>query len=216
VRSRIRRGPAERDPEPLQFPAFRREEIALQHYVLTLLVLAALPAAAVQAQAPQVTLETSLGVIVLELDPAKAPVTVANFLEYVKAGFYDGTAFHRVIDGFMIQGGGFTADLAKKDTRAPIQNESENGLSNARGTIAMARTNDPHSATAQFFINTVDNAAGLDHGKTAQRWGYAVFGKVTQGLDVVDKIAKVPTGSKSGMQDVPVTPVLIVKATASP
>jgi cyclophilin family peptidyl-prolyl cis-trans isomerase len=188
----------------------------VKHLFVSLLVLAALPAAAARAQAPQVTLETNQGVIVLELDPAKAPATVANFLEYVKSGFYDGTAFHRVIDGFMIQGGGFTADLAKKDTRAPIQNESENGLSNARGTIAMARTNDPHSATAQFFINTVDNGAGLDHGKTAQLWGYAVFGKVTQGMDVVDKIGKVQTASKSGMQNVPVTPVLIVKATASP
>jgi cyclophilin family peptidyl-prolyl cis-trans isomerase len=186
----------------------------VNHALVSLLLLAVLPAATASAQAPQVTLETNQGVIVLELAPEKAPATVANFLEYVKAGFYDGTVFHRVIDGFMIQGGGFTADLGKKDTRAPIKNESENGLSNSRGTIAMARTNDPHSATAQFFINTVDNSSGLDHGKTAQVWGYAVFGKVTQGMDVVDKIAKVQTSSKGGMQDVPTTPVVIVKATA--
>ena len=184
----------------------------MKHLFVSLVVLAALPAASA-AQAPQVTLETNQGVIVLELAPDKAPASVANFLEYVKAGFYDGTVFHRVIDGFMIQGGGFTADLAKKDTRAPIKNESEKGLSNARGTIAMARTNDPHSATAQFFINTVDNGNGLDYGKTAQMWGYAVFGKVIQGMDVVDKIAKVETGSQGGMQDVPVTPVVLVKAT---
>ena len=182
---------------------------------VSLLVLAAFPVAAARAQAPQVTLETNQGTIVLELYPDKAPATVANFLEYVKAGFYDGTVFHRVIDGFMIQGGGFTADLAKKDTRAPIKNESENGVSNARGTIAMARTQDPHSATAQFFINSVDNGGGLDHGKTPQIWGYAVFGKVVEGMDVVDKIAKVETGTRNGMANVPVNAVVIVKATAS-
>jgi peptidyl-prolyl cis-trans isomerase B (cyclophilin B) len=188
----------------------------VNHLIVSLLVLAALPAATASAQAPQVTLETNHGVIVLELDPDKAPASVANFLEYVRAGFYDGTVFHRVIDGFMIQGGGFTADLAKKDTRAPIKNESENGLGNERGTIAMARTNDPHSATAQFFINTVDNRDGLDFGKTAQRWGYAVFGKVVQGMEVVDKIAKVATGTSAGMRDVPVDAVVLVKATAKP
>jgi cyclophilin family peptidyl-prolyl cis-trans isomerase len=186
----------------------------VKHVLASLVLLAALPAA-VSAQAPRVTLETSAGVIVLELAPDRAPATVANFLEYVKAGFYDGTVFHRVIDGFMIQGGGFTPDLVQKKTRPPIKNESENGLSNARGTIAMARTSDPHSATAQFFINTVDNANGLDHGKTAQVWGYAVFGKVVEGMDVVDKIAKTQTGSKSGMQDVPVTNVILLKATTS-
>jgi cyclophilin family peptidyl-prolyl cis-trans isomerase len=187
----------------------------VKHVLVSSLLLAALPLAA-RAQNPQVTLETSHGVIVLELYPDKAPATVANFLEYVKAGFYDGTIFHRVIDGFMIQGGGFTADLGKKDTRAPIKNESENGLGNERGTIAMARTQDPHSATAQFFINTVDNRSGLDYGKTAQIWGYAVFGKVVQGLDVVDKIAKVKTGTRAGMADVPEEPVVIRKATTGP
>jgi cyclophilin family peptidyl-prolyl cis-trans isomerase len=160
---------------------------------------------------PQVTLETNRGAILIELDPEKAPKTVANFLEYVRAGSYDGTIFHRVIDGFMIQGGGFDGQLAQKETRAPIQNESDNGLSNARGTIAMARTNDPHSATAQFFINLVDND-GLDHGKTGQVWGYAVFGKVLEGMDVVDAIAKVETGMKNGMANVPTTAVTVQSA----
>jgi cyclophilin family peptidyl-prolyl cis-trans isomerase len=187
----------------------------VKHFLVAAsLVLAAMPAAA-RAQAPQVTLETNQGTIVLELYPDKAPATVANFLEYVKSGFFDGTVFHRVIDGFMIQGGGFTADLVKKDTRGPVKNESENGLGNERGTIAMARTQDPHSATAQFFINSADNRNFLDHGKTAQIWGYAVFGKVIQGLEVVDKISKVATGTKNGMQDVPVQPVVIVKATTT-
>ena len=166
---------------------------------------------ATSVAAQTVTLETSKGNIVLELYPEKSPKTVANFLAYVQAGFYDGTIFHRVIPSFMIQGGGFTADMTKKETREPIQNESDNGVSNARGTIAMARTSDPHSATAQFFINTVDNN-GLDHGETAQGWGYAVFGKVTEGMDVVDAISAVKTTAKSGMRDVPVEPVLIQKA----
>lgn len=137
---------------------------------------------------PRVALETNHGTIVLELNPEKAPITVENFLDYVERGWYDGTVFHRVIDDFMIQGGGFTPDLQKKITRQPIENESKNGLSNKRGTISMARTGDPHSATAQFFINLVDND-GLD--SSGSSWGYAVFGEIVEGLEVIDSIAKV-------------------------
>ena len=163
---------------------------------------------------PRVTLETTKGRIVIDLDEAKAPKTVANFLEYVRSGHYDGTIFHRVIPGFMVQGGGFTETMSQKPTRAPIQNEADNGLSNARGTIAMARTGDPHSASAQFFINVNDNR-GLDHsGKNPQGWGYAVFGKVTEGMDVVDQIVKVPRGRSGFHDDVPKEPVFITKATA--
>jgi peptidyl-prolyl cis-trans isomerase B (cyclophilin B) len=162
--------------------------------------------------APRVAFETSKGRIVLELYPDKAPKSVANFLQYVKSGHYNGVIFHRVIDGFMIQTGGFTADMTQKPTQAPIQNEADNGLRNDRGTIAMARTGDPHSASAQFFINTVGND-GLNHkSKTPQGWGYTVFGKVVEGMDVVDAIAKVPTGMKKGFSDVPVQPVTITKA----
>jgi cyclophilin family peptidyl-prolyl cis-trans isomerase len=166
-----------------------------------------------------VTLETTKGNIVVELYPDEAPKTVANFLAYVQSGHYDGTIFHRVISGFMIQGGGLTSDLAKKSTREPIENESDNGLSNTRGTIAMARTPAPHSATAQFFINTVDNKA-LDHGGVANGWGYAVFGKVTEGMDVADAVAAVKTTTKqspegSEMSDVPLEPVVIQKARAN-
>jgi len=161
---------------------------------------------------PKVRLETSKGAIVLELNREKAPKTVANFLSYVTDGHYDGTIFHRVIPRFMVQGGGFTADLQQKETRAPIQNEADNGLKNLRGTIAMARTSDPHSATAQFFVNTVDNAF-LDHtAKSPQGWGYAVFGKVVEGMDIVDKIRKVPTGNSGMHQNVPLEPVTIDKA----
>ncbi len=166
------------------------------------------------ADNPRVKVETNLGSFVLELYPDKAPKTVENFLKYVQDGFYDGTVFHRVIDGFMIQGGGFTPDLERKETRAPIVNEADNGLKNTRGTIAMARTMDPHSATAQFFINVKDNPF-LDHrGKTPRGWGYAVFGKVVEGMDVVDKIRKVRTGP-GGMfpKDVPQEPVIIEKMT---
>lgn len=161
---------------------------------------------------PRVELTTSKGSIVLELDPNKAPSTVENFLGYVRAGFYDGTIFHRVIPGFMIQGGGFTAEMRKKDTRPPIQNEADNGLKNARGTIAMARTGDPHSATAQFFINSVDNTPLNHTAKNAQGWGYAVFGQVVEGLDVVDAISGVSTGVRSGMRDVPREAVVIESA----
>jgi peptidyl-prolyl cis-trans isomerase A (cyclophilin A)/peptidyl-prolyl cis-trans isomerase B (cyclophilin B) len=169
-----------------------------------------------EAQAPaKVLLKTSLGDITLELYADKAPKSVENFLTYVKLGFYDGTVFHRVIANFMIQGGGFTPDLRQKKTRAPVVNESKNGLSNLRGTIAMARTADPNSATAQFFINTVDNPR-LDYAGDANP-GYCVFGKVVSGLDVVDKIRAVQTGAQGPFpSDVPTTPVLIEKATLLP
>ncbi len=161
------------------------------------------------AKNPQVVLETTLGKIVIELDEQKAPISTKNFLQYVDAGFYNGTIFHRVIPDFMIQGGGFTADLKQKPTQAPIKNEAANGLKNVRGTVAMARTGVVDSATAQFFINTVDNAM-LDHrGNDQAGFGYAVFGKVTKGLEVVDAIAGVPTGAKGPHQNVPVDPVVI-------
>ncbi|MDI6746564.1 MAG: peptidylprolyl isomerase [Rhodocyclaceae bacterium] len=159
---------------------------------------------------PQVELKTSQGVIVLELDVQKAPQTTENFLQYVKDGYYAGTVFHRVIDGFMIQGGGFSQDMRQKPTRAPIQNEAKNGLRNVTGSIAMARTGDPHSASAQFFINVANNAA-LDY-PSRDGWGYAVFGKVVQGLDVVQKIAKVATGNAAGHQNVPLAPIIIESA----
>jgi peptidyl-prolyl cis-trans isomerase B (cyclophilin B) len=162
---------------------------------------------------PRVKLETSLGDIVLELDEAKAPKTTANFLQYVREGHYDGLIFHRVIDGFMIQGGGLTANMQERKTRAPIPNEANNGLKNRIYTIAMARTNDPHSATSQFFINVKDNAF-LDYkAPTPQGWGYAVFGKVVKGTEVVDRIRAVPTTTKGFFENVPVTPVVIRKAT---
>jgi len=161
---------------------------------------------------PRVTLQTSLGDITIALAADKAPKSVENFLTYVRDGFYDGTVFHRVIDGFMIQGGGFEAGMKQKDTRAPIDNEAANGLKNARYTLAMARTNDPHSATAQFFINVADNDFLNHSAPTAQGWGYAVFGEVVAGQDVVDAIRVVKTGNKGFHQNVPVEDVLIVKA----
>ena len=159
---------------------------------------------------PVVDVVTNLGSFAIELDPVKAPKSVANFLSYVDAKHYDGTVFHRVIPTFMIQGGGFDADLEKKDVRDPIQNEAQNGLKNTRGTVAMARTNDPHSATAQFFVNTVDNAF-LDHTAPAgPGWGYAVFGKVTEGMETVDKIKAVKTGAAGQFaKDAPQSPVVI-------
>ena len=163
------------------------------------------------AWAQKVRLDTSMGEIVIQLDAAKAPKSVANFLDYVKAGHYDGTIFHRVIPNFMIQGGGFDAEMNQKPTRAPIPLESKNGLTNVRGSVAMARTNVPDSATAQFFINLKDNAF-LDSANTPDGTGYAVFGKVVSGMDVVDKIWAVPTGNKGPHQNVPVTPVMIRKA----
>jgi len=159
-----------------------------------------------------IKLETSKGDIQIELDSEKAPVTVENFLGYVRSGHYDGTIFHRVIDGFMIQGGGFDHEMKQKDTREPIKNEADNGLKNEKYTLAMARTMDPHSATAQFFINVSDNFF-LNHTAPNPRgWGYAVFGKVVEGQDVVDEIRKVKTGSHGPHQDVPVEPVVIKKA----
>ncbi len=161
---------------------------------------------------PRVVLETSKGTIVLELHPAKAPGTVENFLAYVDEGFYDGTIFHRVIPNFMNQGGGFTPDMKPKQTRPTIQNEADNGLTNDVGTVAMARRGDPHSATAQFYINTNDNAF-LNHTAKDQRgWGYAVFGKVIEGMDTVRAISAVRTTTARGMSDVPVEPVLILSA----
>ena len=160
----------------------------------------------------KVRLETNRGDILLALDAEKAPKSVANFLEYVKKGHYDGTVFHRVIDGFMIQGGGFEAGMKQKPTNDPIPNEANNGLKNEAGTIAMARTNDPHSATAQFFINVNGNDFLNHSSPTPQGWGYAVFGKVVEGIEVVDAIKKVKTGSKGFHQDVPVDDVIINKA----
>jgi peptidyl-prolyl cis-trans isomerase B (cyclophilin B) len=162
-----------------------------------------------------VTLHTSAGAIRLELDAEKAPVTVANFLEYVRAGHYDGTIFHRVIDSFMIQGGGFEPGMKQKPTRDPITNEADNGLKNRRYTIAMARTPDPHSASAQFFINTADNDFLDFSSPTPRGWGYCVFGRVVEGQDVVDTIGKVKTTSRSGHQDVPAEDVVITRAESS-
>ncbi|RKZ56516.1 MAG: peptidyl-prolyl cis-trans isomerase [Gammaproteobacteria bacterium] len=162
---------------------------------------------------PHVKLETSLGDIVLELNQDKAPQTVENFLNYVNNGFYNGTIFHRVIKDFMIQGGGFNEQMIQKSPNAPIKNEANNGLSNIRGSIAMARTNDPHSATAQFFINTVDNSFLDFSSEQGSGWGYAVFGQVIEGMDTVDTIRAVATSNKGGHGDVPNDSVIIIKAT---
>lgn len=161
---------------------------------------------------PQVLLHTNKGDITLELDAEKAPKTVENFLKYVDAGFYDGTIFHRVINNFMVQGGGFEVGMAQKDTNDPIENEANNGLKNDRYTVAMARTNDPHSATAQFFINIADNDFLNHTNPTPNGWGYAVFGKVVEGTEVVDAIKGVKTGNKGFHQDVPVEDVIIETA----
>ncbi|MSR09324.1 MAG: peptidyl-prolyl cis-trans isomerase [Gammaproteobacteria bacterium] len=160
------------------------------------------------AEPTQVKIETTAGDFVVQLDAARAPLTVANFLQYVTDGFYAGTIFHRVVNGFVIQGGGFTPELAQKPHRPPVVNESGNGLSNRRGSVAMARTGEPHSADSQFYVNLADNVP-LDAKPT--RWGYAVFGEVVQGMDVVDEIGHRVTGSKGGMQDVPVEAVVIRK-----
>ena len=166
-----------------------------------------------QAETTMVKMDTNHGTIMLELDAENAPNTVANFLTYANEGFYDGTIFHRVISNFMIQGGGFTDDMNQKTTHDPIKNEANNGLSNVTGSIAMARTGDPHSATAQFFINVKDNDFLNFSSETPQGWGYAVFGKVTEGMDVVNKIKDVPTTTKGPYQDVPAETVIIEKVT---
>ena len=162
-----------------------------------------------------IEMKTTFGVITLELDGEKAPKTVENFIRYASEGFYDGTIFHRVIDNFMIQGGGFDADMQQKETAEPVENEADNGLTNDRGTIAMARTMDPHSATAQFFLNVKDNDFLNHSGKNMQGWGYTVFGKVTDGDAVLDKIRSVETGNKSGHQDVPKESVVIESVTVA-
>jgi cyclophilin family peptidyl-prolyl cis-trans isomerase len=179
--------------------------------LLVLLSLVALSCTA-QGKPVNVTMETSLGTIKLELDADKAPLTVANFVSYAKAGHYDGLVFHRVIKGFMLQGGGYDEKMKQRDTRAPVRNEAKNGLKNARGTIAMARTSDPHSASSQFFINHKDNDF-LDY-PGQDGWGYCVFGKVTEGMDVVDKIGAAPTGSLPPFgRDVPLTTIVIKSVT---
>jgi len=159
-----------------------------------------------------IRMQTNKGVIEIELDAVKAPETAENFTNYVKDGFYDGTIFHRVIDGFMIQGGGMEPGMKEKQTNAPVKNEADNGLKNDRGTLAMARTNDPQSATAQFFINLSDNAFLNHQSPTPEGWGYCVFGKVINGMDVVDEIKNVATTSHGGHQDVPAEDVIIEKA----
>ena len=180
--------------------------------ILVIALLGAIPCVWADSSKPRVCLETNQGVITLEVDPQAAPKTVENFLRYVRDGFYDSTVFHRVIKGFMIQGGGLTTDMGKKPTRDPIVNEADNGLKNRRGTVAMARTANPHSATSQFFINLVDNAF-LDHReKTSQGWGYCVFGRVVEGMKVVDAIESLPTTVKAGRRDVPISPVVIERA----
>ena len=178
--------------------------------------LALVTAHAALAADPRVELRTNRGAIVIELYPDKAPLTVDNFLQYVKDGHFNGTIFHRVIPGFMIQGGGFTADFKEKPTRTPIRNEAENGLKNTSGTLAMARTPDPHSAKGQFFINVKSNAFLNFREPTPQGYGYAVFGKVVSGIDVIESIAKVPTGDARGHQNVPRDPVIIESAVIVP
>jgi peptidyl-prolyl cis-trans isomerase A (cyclophilin A) len=184
--------------------------------VLSLSMTAAAGSGADPGANPTVVLDTSAGLITVELDPARAPITVDNFLKYVDANYYDGLIFHRVIPGFMIQGGGMNEQMQEKTQgeRPPIQNEARNGLSNARGTIAMARTSDPNSATAQFFINLVDNGRALDPNPGSA--GYAVFGKVTAGMDIVDAIARVQTGRRGPHDDVPVKPIAIKSARRKP
>lgn len=162
-----------------------------------------------------ITLHTNFGDIVIELDFDKAPKTAANFKQYAEEGFYNGTIFHRVIDGFMIQGGGMTEDMKQKETRACIENEADNGLKNVTGTLAMARTSDPHSATGQFFINVKDNSFLNHTAKNSSGWGYCVFGKVTEGMDVVNKIKAVKTGSQGHHQDVPKEAVIIQNVTVA-
>ncbi|MBE2293722.1 MAG: peptidyl-prolyl cis-trans isomerase [Phycisphaerales bacterium] len=189
------------------------------HKYLSLAIATFLGLISVAQAGTQVRLDTSMGPITLELADDQAPKSVENFLVYTRDGFYDGTLFHRVIDGFMIQGGGFSPDFQQKPTRAPIPNEANNGLKNRRGTVAMARTGDPHSATAQFFINVKDNDFLDYRASTPQGWGYTVFGQVIDGMEVVDKIRQVPTGAGGPggrFSDVPLTPVIIKSVTILP
>ncbi|MDH3255596.1 MAG: peptidylprolyl isomerase [Acidobacteriota bacterium] len=189
----------------------------MKFYLLMSIIAFALPVAAAIAEeaasGPRVALETSKGTIVMELASEDAPVTTASFLEAVRAGFYDGTVFHRVIGNFMVQGGGYGEDLTLKPTDTALVNEADNGLMNERGTVAMARRPDPHSASTQFFVNLVDNPSLNHRSKSDQGWGYTVFGRVVDGMDVVDAIGAVETGFVAGMQDVPKEPVVIEKAT---
>lgn len=184
----------------------------LKRFLPVALVLLLIGSAANAADPQRVRLTTNHGDIVIEMSPDTAPQSVENFLRYVIDGFYDGTVFHRSIPGFMLQGGGFTSELQRKETRAAIINEADNGVKNVRGTIAMARTSDPHSATAQFFVNVVDNAF-LDHtGKTPRGWGYAVFGRVIEGLDVVDQIVAMRTTNRGRFRNLPTETVIIERA----
>ena len=185
----------------------------LKRFLLIVFMTVIMNTSNAQAETTTVEMQTSKGTITIELNGEKAPNTVANFLTYVKEGFYEGTIFHRVISNFMIQGGGFTEDMSQKPTHDPIQNEANNGLSNKTGTIAMARTSDPHSATAQFFINVKDNDFLNFSSETSQGWGYAVFGKVTDGMEVVNAIKDVDTTSKGPYQDVPAETITIEKVT---
>lgn len=180
--------------------------------LIGLLLLALAGQSTADESKPRVLMQTSMGDIVIELEQEKAPQTVANFLQYVDDGFYDGTIFHRVIDDFMIQGGGFTTEMEKKETRAPIPNEADNMLRNTVGTLAMARTGDPHSATAQFFINVANNTPLDFREKTQRAWGYAVFGRVVKGMDVVKAIKGVATGNLGAYRDVPKETIIITKA----
>ena len=184
----------------------------MKRTLISMMIVLVISFATVAAENPKVALETSKGKIVLELYADKAPQTVKNFLAYVDAGYYNGTIFHRVIAGFMIQGGGFTADMKKKTPRKPIRNEADNKVRNQRGNIAMARTQAPHSAAAQFFINTVDNDFLNHKSKTSQGWGYAVFGRVVEGMTVVDAISAVKTGTRGRFRDVPTEAVVITSA----
>ena len=188
----------------------------MKRTLISIMIVLTVAFAAIAGDNSRVEMDTTKGKIILELAAGKAPKTVKNFLTYVDAGYYNGTIFHRVIPNFMIQGGGFTVDMKRKQARAPIDNEADNGLRNERGTIAMARTSNPHSATAQFFINTKNNDFLNHKGKSPQGWGYAVFGRVAEGMDVVAAISGVKTGTRGPFRDVPADPVVIRKVVRLP
>jgi len=200
------------DPLKRLIAPFNRWRLVAAAFLIAALTLGSGSSGLAERSRVLIKLETSLGEITLELLPDKAPVTVANFVEYVRAGHYDGTVFHRVINGFMIQGGGLDANLRPKPTREPIKNEADNGLANEAYTVAMARTNEPHSASAQFFINVADNSFLNHTAKTAEGWGYTVFGSVVKGREVVDKIKAVATGRRGFYEDVPREAVTINRA----